>query len=436
MIPSYEIRATVINKYHRRKYTRLTYKDPLEEELTRNSPTSNLATYYQQWRQRVESAITITGQVAYLFDYDFHPIMQLPPIIEAEITDRINEVSEISIKMAVLSSTGQLNPIVDILAGNFGVQNAETLELETESDQPYFVGIHRQGYDRFYKIEFCTLEGVHQPETLTITATDLLGFLQRLPCPSVPLEWIRWPISNNESFLLEPDKKEATRLLKFVRTANKDRDENNVAGTSGGIYINNYHQTRIGDRHYRYGEPATIISEIINSSIQAAFHTPPFIIPWDHTPLEAKPDNSGNGIWDNGRKVPGVATLLCSPIYGVNEEARSIREQTLINHSCFDFFTPCYALYPPIRVKQPATMKNDLLSLAQPQDGYILDEMSKIITASGLQISATMWFPGDPKPALLPFSVSRAAWGLNRIETEPAELKYPTIIISLDYISL
>lgn len=143
--------------------------------------------------RRVEEA----GEWVGLFDGNYQPICQLPPLVSMTASKDPGQLSEASFAFPALTPSGEPHQVVDALFGQ-GFVGEEITPLDAPVNRNFFIVVQRPGgraARRTYKVVFPTMSFVENlPTMVTVEAIAANVMLDFWPAPSVPVTWGNVPI--------------------------------------------------------------------------------------------------------------------------------------------------------------------------------------------------------------------------------------------------
>lgn len=146
----------------------------------------------------IAAVVADRGQAIWLHDEDGVPICALPPEIEMVARSTRNAVQELELKISARTSAGQPHRVVNELIADGLGKTDTTGRLVPNGDHARLIVIFRENFRACFRVTHATAAGDDpvSPETITIFGLDELGFLEALPCPSIPGTWGKEPFKD------------------------------------------------------------------------------------------------------------------------------------------------------------------------------------------------------------------------------------------------
>lgn len=126
-----------------------------------------------------------------LLDENFIPFLELPQLTDYSWPESRGSISSVQMTMLVRTPSGGVHAVVDeLVAENLG-RTDKVGKLIPVTGPARLVRVERLGWKpRTMLVTHVVVEGdAWAPHTLTIHGTDMLGYLDLLPCPSNPSTW-------------------------------------------------------------------------------------------------------------------------------------------------------------------------------------------------------------------------------------------------------
>lgn len=138
--------------------------------------------------RRVEEA----GEWVGLFDGNYQPLCELPPLVSMSAPKDPGQLSEATFQFPALTPSGEAHQAVDALFGP-GFAGDEITPLAAPVRKHFFIVVQRPGgraSRRTYKVVFPTMSFVENlPAVVTVETVSANIMLDFWPAPSVPVTW-------------------------------------------------------------------------------------------------------------------------------------------------------------------------------------------------------------------------------------------------------